>query len=43
MERLPNDPAQVDPMDECQSDPNLLDNAVKDFSVLADIYWVFFL
>ncbi|KAH7511987.1 TSL-kinase interacting protein 1 isoform X1 [Ziziphus jujuba] len=39
VERLPNDPAQVDPMDECQSDPNLLDNAVKDFSVLADIYW----
>nr|XP_011468126.1 PREDICTED: TSL-kinase interacting protein 1 isoform X2 [Fragaria vesca subsp. vesca] len=33
-----NDP-QGDPMDECQSDPHILGNSVKDFNALADIYW----
>ena len=42
MERLADDPAQGDPMDECRSDPHLYASEGKDFNVLADIYWVFF-
>lgn len=41
VERPINDP-QGDPMDECQSDPHILGNSVKDFNALADIYWVCF-
>lgn len=33
--------SQGDPMEECEADPHLLDNPVKDFNELADIYWVF--
>ncbi|XP_024187316.1 TSL-kinase interacting protein 1 isoform X1 [Rosa chinensis] len=38
VERPINDP-QRDPMDECQSDPHILESSVKDFNALADIYW----
>lgn len=38
VERPINDP-QGDPMDECQSDPHVLESSVKDFNALADIYW----
>lgn len=31
--------SQGDPMEECEADPHLLDNPVKDFNELADIYW----
>lgn len=40
MDRLANLHAQGDPMDECQSNPHVLDSEAKDLNVLADIYWV---
>lgn len=48
LQELPNNakgptdyPAHEDPMDECVSDPDALDNSVKDFNGLTDIYWVY--
>lgn len=43
MEGPTDDSARGDLMDECGPDPHLLGNPVKDFSELADIYWVLFL
>ncbi|KAK9291498.1 hypothetical protein L1049_019446 [Liquidambar formosana] len=34
-----DNPAHDDPMDECQSDLHIPDNAAKDLSGLTDIYW----
>ncbi|KAA8518724.1 hypothetical protein F0562_016502 [Nyssa sinensis] len=34
-----DDPAHEDPMEECQSDPRILDNSSKDLNGLSDIYW----
>ncbi|POO01720.1 Homeodomain-like [Trema orientale] len=34
-----DDSAQGDVMDECGPDPHLLENPVKDFNELADMYW----
>ncbi|KAF3441833.1 hypothetical protein FNV43_RR15748 [Rhamnella rubrinervis] len=39
VERVADDPAQEDPMDECRPDPHLHGGEAKDFNVLADIYW----
>lgn len=40
MERA-TDPTQGEPMEECQSE-QFLDNPEKEFSDLADMYWVLF-
>ena len=40
MERLLDDPAHGDLMDDSPSDPHMLDSTAKDLSGLADIYWV---
>ncbi|KAJ9184320.1 hypothetical protein P3X46_004055 [Hevea brasiliensis] len=32
-------PTETDPMDECSPDPHVVDNSVKDFTGLTDIYW----
>ncbi len=43
VEKRVENPAEGDPVDESESDPHILDNSAKDFSTLADIYWVCFL
>ncbi|KAG8648553.1 TSL-kinase interacting protein 1 isoform X3 [Manihot esculenta] len=32
-------PAETDPMDDCSTDPLVVDNLAKDFTGLTDIYW----
>ncbi|XP_034693729.1 TSL-kinase interacting protein 1 isoform X1 [Vitis riparia] len=39
VERLLDDPAHGDLMDDSPSDPHMLDSTAKDLSGLADIYW----
>lgn len=43
-ERLVDDCAQTDPnpMDSSESDADIQEHLGKDFSALADMYWVFF-
>ncbi|KAK3022061.1 hypothetical protein RJ639_047329 [Escallonia herrerae] len=38
-EPMDGDPAHEDPMDECQSDLQIVDNSAKDLSGLTDMYW----